>query len=297
MRKRIMAAVFSLFLLLSVCTVPALAEEEVDTLRIRLDFDQLYNYIEGISELDAHFAMQKLVRAEAGEKAYYVDPMNSGLSYRNYDGVMYGVTGTDDTIDSEKEYYFCICLTMNEGYKLAPAEKRTVLLNGQETECMWPVNSEFDWGAYGYVKLPAPAKVQNHTHDFAYWKNDGSFHWKECACGAKNAKGEHAYQWVIDIEPTETTNGLRHEECLACGYLGASEELAAYGPRPEKENITPSIGGEKPENKPTTSGKVDRVVAKEVEPEKGIPTGLLIGIVAVAGVGVGAILAVLLRKK
>lgn len=296
MKKRFVTAILSMILLLAFCGV-ALADGEVDTIRIRLDFDSLYNYIDGIPEQDVHFAMQKLIKAEAGEKDYYVDAMNSGLTYRYQDGTMYGVTGTDDTINQEKEYYLCICLMMEDGRKLAPADSRKVFLNGQEVECFWPSYSEFDWGCYGYVKLPAPSKMADHEHDFAYLKKDESVHWKECACGAKDAKMEHSYRWVIDVEPTETEAGSRHEECIACGLTGAAETLPAYGPRPEKENITPSISGEKPENKPTTSGKVDRVVAKEVEPEKGIPTGLLIGIVAVAGVGVGAILAILLRKK
>ena len=30
---------------------------------------------------------------------------------------------------------------------------------------------------------------------------------------------EHNYEWKIDVEPTETMTGLKHEECSSCGAV------------------------------------------------------------------------------
>jgi len=41
--------------------------------------------------------------------------------------------------------------------------------------------------------------------------------WHYNSCIKNTETYEHTYKWVIDVEPTATTNGYKHEECTACG--------------------------------------------------------------------------------
>ena len=62
------------------------------------------------------------------------------------------------------------------------------------------------------------------AHEFsAEWTSDNdTYHWHECACGAKGDMEAHHFQWIIDAEPTPTTNGQKHEECAECGFKKAA---------------------------------------------------------------------------
>ncbi|MCQ2771509.1 MAG: hypothetical protein MJ236_06930, partial [Clostridia bacterium] len=62
-----------------------------------------------------------------------------------------------------------------------------------------------------------------HAHTFdTKWTYDNSYHWHETNCGHSGIvfnKESHTFgSWVFDIEATETTQGLKHRECLTCGY-------------------------------------------------------------------------------
>ena len=51
------------------------------------------------------------------------------------------------------------------------------------------------------------------------WLTDGTYHWHACAtpgCSAKVGKAAHNFSWVIDKEPTEEAEGVKHEVC-GCG--------------------------------------------------------------------------------
>lgn len=55
----------------------------------------------------------------------------------------------------------------------------------------------------------------------------------------------HTYEWATDKEPTATEAGSKHEECTVCGYVGATETIAATGttetpPDPGQTGETPS---------------------------------------------------------
>ena len=60
-----------------------------------------------------------------------------------------------------------------------------------------------------------------------------------------NNRENRAYKWVTDKEPTATEAGSRHEECTVCGYVGATETIAATGTEdtpsdPHQTEDTPS---------------------------------------------------------
>lgn len=55
------------------------------------------------------------------------------------------------------------------------------------------------------------------------WQTDENDHWKNCTtvgCGViiESTKTAHTYKWVVDKAATEDETGLKHEECMVCGY-------------------------------------------------------------------------------
>ena len=76
----------------------------------------------------------------------------------------------------------------------------------------------------GY-KETAEIPVLIHTHKYGTaWKNDGTSHWHECACGDKADMEAHTYgEWKVTTPATETTPGEKEHICTACGYKEAAE--------------------------------------------------------------------------
>lgn len=70
---------------------------------------------------------------------------------------------------------------------------------------------------------------------------DSMFHWHECECGNRGHLEAHDFQWVIDREVTDTTTGLKHEECSVCGYKKPAIEVY-----PESETPTDPTSPTKP---------------------------------------------------
>lgn len=65
-----------------------------------------------------------------------------------------------------------------------------------------------------------------HTHDYKLKSNETE-HFMECSCGEVKDRTEHAFEWVVDSEPTYTTPGYKHKECGTCGYK--TEENTVIG--------------------------------------------------------------------
>lgn len=57
-----------------------------------------------------------------------------------------------------------------------------------------------------------------HIHSFED-KADETNHFKECSCGETADITKHTFEWVTDLEPTNTTIGYKHKECTVCGYV------------------------------------------------------------------------------
>lgn len=79
-------------------------------------------------------------------------------------------------------------------------------------------------------------------HDFAEaWSWDAENHFHQCkVCGEKQDVAGHAWQWMVDKEPTQTEPGAKHQECSVCGYAKDPAEI-------------PPEGGENPTTEPTTN--------------------------------------------
>ncbi len=51
------------------------------------------------------------------------------------------------------------------------------------------------------------------------WKYDAQGHWHACAnCDKVVDKAAHTLKWVVDLQPTETAEGKRHQTCEICEY-------------------------------------------------------------------------------
>ena len=64
-----------------------------------------------------------------------------------------------------------------------------------------------------FKELPATG----HTYSDEWQKDDNS-HYHMCHCGDKKDVTKHTFIWIIDVKPTEETEGLKHEECEICKY-------------------------------------------------------------------------------
>ena len=64
-----------------------------------------------------------------------------------------------------------------------------------------------------YKELPATG----HTYSDE-WQKDDNNHYHMCHCGDKKDVTKHTFIWIIDVKPTEETEGLKHEECETCKY-------------------------------------------------------------------------------
>lgn len=58
--------------------------------------------------------------------------------------------------------------------------------------------------------------IEIHTHSFKIKYNE-EVHYKICECNFKTHQEQHKYKWVVDVEPTVSDEGLKHQEC-ECGY-------------------------------------------------------------------------------
>ncbi len=56
-----------------------------------------------------------------------------------------------------------------------------------------------------------------HTHNYKLKSNETE-HFMECSCGEVKDSTEHAFEWVVDSEPTYTAPGYKHKECTICKY-------------------------------------------------------------------------------
>ena len=59
-----------------------------------------------------------------------------------------------------------------------------------------------------------------------HWTTTDTYnHWHECSCGFRIDVGAHDYEYVIEVEPTPTTNGWKYKVCKICGKRGARIEM------------------------------------------------------------------------
>ena len=117
--------------------------------------------------------------------------------------------------ETDETYHWRICKTCNKatdkvGHAFGEWEKGTASTNGQRyRQC----------AICQYIEYEKPAEC---NHDFsAGWKKDSVNHYKQCSiCQEKQQEAPHEFdEWIVDVEPTETTAGHRYAECSVCDFV------------------------------------------------------------------------------
>ena len=85
-----------------------------------------------------------------------------------------------------------------------------------------------------------------------------------------NNRENRAYKWVTDKEPTATEAGSRHEECTVCGYVGATETIAATG-----TEDTPSDTDQAEDTPSATGDTTDSTTDDKTNPETGDSSNIM----------------------
>ena len=85
----------------------------------------------------------------------------------------------------------------------------------------------------------------NHEYSDEWYTLDSEYHWRECECGFNSGREPHDFIYVMDVEPTPTTNGWKHKECSVCGKKGSRIEVYydEIAPSTPSQPGTPSVPG------------------------------------------------------
>lgn len=123
--------------------------------------------------------------------------------------------------------------------------------------------------------------VHNHVVDDTVWFFDETSHWNICEYGEKVNEAAHTFRWVTDKEPTATEAGSRHEECTVCGYVGATETIAATGTEdtpsddPHQTEDTPSDNDQAEDTPSATDDTTDSTTGDKTNPETGDSSNIM----------------------
>lgn len=101
-----------------------------------------------------------------------------------------------------------------------------------------------------------------HTYN-SNWKSNVSSHWRECICGEKGEEASHTFLWVTDKLATATETGLKHEECIICGFGRSYNTVVNKIVSEQPVSPTPTV---KPTVTPTATVKPIVTPASTVEP-------------------------------
>lgn len=87
-------------------------------------------------------------------------------------------------------------------------------------------------GIFALALVGCGESLEPHVHSFSEsWSGDATYHWHKSTCGHNvvSEKAEHTFgEWVVKTPATETTKGLKVQECTVCGYK--HEEMMDYAP-------------------------------------------------------------------
>lgn len=139
--------------------------------------------------------------------------------------------------------------------------------------------------------------ADHHTGKVVWTKTAAAHSSAYDCCGeAVVAEAPHAYEWVIDKEATATEAGSRHEECTVCGYVGATEPIAATG-----TTETPSEPGQTDEtpSAPADTADTNADDATDDVPKTGDTSSLTlwVALILLSSAGVAGIILYSRKRK
>lgn len=148
--------------------------------------------------------------------------------------------------------------------------------SGGTATCTAPAVCETCQQAYGSVN------PDNHLTDKIVWTQTETTHSSayDCCGAVVVAEEAHTYKWVTDKEPTATEAGSRHEECTVCGYVGATETIAATGTEdtpsdPHQTEDTPSDTDQAEDTPSATGDTTDSTTGDKTNPETGDSSNIM----------------------
>ena len=94
------------------------------------------------------------------------------------------------------------------------------------------------------------------TFSKAWYILDKDAHWHYCECGNKSHVEAHDFIWITDKPVVGMQTGLKHQECMTCGYKRAA--ITTY---PDYENMVP----DEPTDTPTTPDTPDTPTDGDVQ--------------------------------
>lgn len=112
--------------------------------------------------------------------------------------------------ESDETQHWQICTKCNEKGNIANHDEAVYEYDGNNH---WKTCSTC---GYEYDK-------KAHQGSTLYQNDDTYHYWKCDICGAEYNKDTHDFEWVIDKEATVIEHGMRHQECMTCGYAKPSE--------------------------------------------------------------------------
>ena len=104
----------------------------------------------------------------------------------------------------------------------------TVVKDAKDPTCYQAGSTGYTW-CNDCEKTVKEAQTINPTGNHvaaSEWKTDANNHWHECTtsgCTTKLNEAGHSFQYVVTVDPTEDTTGLRHKECSVCKYSLSDE--------------------------------------------------------------------------
>ncbi len=135
----------------------------------------------------------------------------------------------------------------------------TINMNGfLELKDTAPDNAGTTGDSTASPEIEIPEDLEHNFSD-KWTTTDNLIHWHECECGFKTDIGNHTLVEVIDVEPTATTPGQKHNECSVCGYKRPTIEIPALGVPEEPEQPEEPETPEDPET-PETPGSIQEVL-------------------------------------
>lgn len=79
--------------------------------------------------------------------------------------------------------------------------------------------------------------THNHETDKNEWFFDDETHWHACrdkTCSQRFDSEAHTFKWKADVLATDSTEGIKHEECTVCGKTRNEDTVIPVGgPNPE----------------------------------------------------------------
>ncbi len=132
---------------------------------------------------------------------------------------------------------------------------------------------------------------QEHNYSDVWFNEDSVYHWHECECGDRTDMGEHTLEWILDVEPTETTPGSKHQQCSICGHKKPAVSVYYSEMYPENQPT------ETPSTTPTESSAPVATTPGDVSANPNGGMIAVIVIVAVVLLGGGAAAVIVLKKK